>query len=243
MSGMIIIVTGTISPGKNVGQLTLRDSNERLKQYTTALLKTIEARPDADIVFCDNSGFGTDCFDDVLKYANEKKMKLEVLSFAGDKEAVVAHGKGYGEGEIVKYVLENSKLAQGKQYMIKLTGRLVTDNIADIVKHIKRKCIYFNIPNIHRRDIYDTRIYAMPINIYNDYFYDEYRKVNDNVGYFLEGVYTDVISNNKLHVNNFPRYPRIVGKSGSGGISYTYTEWKCKIRDFLSIFNIYGKVK
>ena len=46
MSGMIIIVTGTISPGKNVGQLTLRDSNERLKQYTTALLKTPPTRFD-----------------------------------------------------------------------------------------------------------------------------------------------------------------------------------------------------
>ena len=42
---------------------------------------------------------------------------------------------------------------------------------------------------------------------------------------------------------NFEIYPGetygLVGESGSGGLSYEYTEWKCKIRDVLSQINFY----
>jgi hypothetical protein len=83
----------------------------------------------------------------------------------------------------------------------------------------------------------------MPVKTFNSFFIDEYKKVDDDGGYILESVYTDVVRNNHLKIRNFPRYPRIVGQSGSGGIAYEYTEWKCKIRDILSVTNLYGYVE
>jgi hypothetical protein len=240
---MIIVVTGTIAPGRDAKYLTIRDSQERLDQYLSALQKLIHARPDAKIVFCENSGFGTEAFDELKELSDKNDMRFEALSFQGDSAAVASHGKGFGEGEIVRYVLDNSELAKGEDYMIKITGRLVVDNIANIVRKVKRNQIYFNIPNIHRRDIFDTRLYAMPIEAFRKYFIDEYQNVNDDGGYYLELVYKDVIHRNGLSTRNFPCYPRIVGRSGSGGITYEYTEWKSKIRDFLSLFNIYGRAK
>ena len=239
---MLIIITGTIKPNK-IKDLTLRDTDERLAQYRKALLYLIKLRPDADIVFCDNSNYGTEAFADITQKAKKSNINLEVLSFQGSSEAIAEHGKGYGEGEIVRYVLENSSLAQDNDYMIKITGRLAVHNISTIVKRVDTDRIYFNVPNIHRRDIYDTRLYGMPIQLFRGYFIDEYLNVYDDKGYFLEHAYRDAILNNHLKVRNFPSYPRITGSSGSGGTSYDYTEWKSRIRDFLSVFNVYGRVK
>lgn len=240
---MIIVVTGTIAPGKDVGQLVLRNHRDRLDQYISGLEKIIEAKPEAKIVFCENSGYGTEAFDELLELAKVNNIDLEIMSFEGDSEAVASFGKGYGEGEIMKHVFENSSLAGNDDYFIKITGRLMVDNIADIVKNVDKEKIYFNNPNIHRKDIYDTRLYAMPISIFKRFFLEEYKKVDDENGYYLECVYRDVILKNKLPSHNFPRYPRIVGQSGSGGIKYEYTEWKSKIRDVLSFFNVYGKIR
>ena len=240
---MIIIVTGTIAPGQDVKQLVIRNSIDRLGQYLSELEKLINKKPDAGIVFCENSGFGTDAFAETVELAKRNGIDMEVLSFQGNSEAVASKGKGFGEGEIVKYVLENSKLVHNENYMIKITGRLAVENISDIVSKIKKDCVYFNIPNIHRRDFYHTRLYAMPISVFKKFFIDEYRNVNDDAGYYLEYAYTDVIKRNKLAVRNFPRYPRIVGKSGSGGIVYEYTEWKSIIKDVLSLFNVYAQLK
>ena len=235
---MVIIITGTIVPEKHIGQLALRDHKSRLEQYILALKKLIEAKPDAKMIFCDNSGFGTDAFANLHRLAQGNGVQLEVLSFKGDNESVVRHGKGYGEGEIVEHVLSSSELAQGESFMIKITGRLVVDNIADIVKRVKTDRIYFNIPNYHKRDMYDTRIYGMPIDIFKQYFLNAYKRVDDKAGYFLEYAYTDVALSHNLNIRNFPSYPRIMGISGSGGIQYTYTEWKSVIRDFISVFNV-----
>ena len=240
---MIIIITGTISPNDNIRDLNLRNVEERLGQYKNALEKTIDLLPGGKIVFCDNSGYDMSQLQYLYEAANKNNVCLELVSFQGDTKNVALHGKGYGEGEIVKYVLANSKLATNENYMVKITGRLVVDNIAEIVGRIKTDMAYFNIPNIHRRDIYDTRLYAMPISVFKQYFLEKYKEVEDDKGYILECVYRDIILSNRLPSRNFPLYPRIVGQSGSGGIKYEYTEWKSKIRDLLSFFNVYGKVE
>ena len=47
----------------------------------------------------------------------------------------------------------------------------------------------------------------MPVQIFKDYFLEEYRKVDDDGGYFLECAYTDVILNDKLPSRNFHAIP------------------------------------
>ena len=240
---MVIIVTGTIAPDAKVGQLQIRSSEERLSQYKKALYELISSGAHARVVFCDNSSFGTDGFTELTELAKDRGVEFEVLSFCGDADAVIKHGKGYGEGEILDYALDNSKLAEGESFFIKVTGRLVVDNIADIVDHLVTDRIYFNIPNIHRRDMYDTRLYAMPVGVYRDVFSKSAKRVDDSAGYYLEHAFTDAAFDGGMKVYNFPRYPRIRGVSGSGGIRYEYTEWKSRIRDFLSIFNFYSKIR
>lgn len=239
---MVIVVTGTIAPKKQA-HLTIANTEDRLLQYRNTLEQLIMCTKDVNIVFCENSEYGVTAFEYLIPIAKRQGNQLELLSFLGDTLTVIEKGKGYGEGEIMQHVLANSRLLQQDSYLIKLTGRLYVDNIANIIQCINQNKIYFNIPNIHRMDMYDTRLYAMPIEIYKTFFQEAYKKVNDSQGYFLEYVYTDVVLEENLKVRNFPRYPRIIGISGSNGLIYSYSEWKSRIRDVLSMWNIYGRVK
>ena len=92
------------------------------------------------------------------------------------------------------------------------------------------------------REIFGTDLYDRMAAALKGKASGAYRQVMDEGGMILEVVYTQVLRNCGIKVSNFPRYPRIVGMSGSGGLIYGYTEWKCKIKDLLSQFNFY-KVK
>ena len=240
---MLIIMTATITPANNIKFLSLRNSEERLKQYKESLISLIKSKPNCNIVFCDNSNIQLSMLEDIMQLAEKENVSLELLSFKGDAEGTEKYGKGYGEGEIIKYVLENSKLARNETYMVKITGRLIVHNIFDLTNRLKKNLIYFNVPNYQNRSIYDTRVYAMPICIFKEYFIEGYKNVDDENGYYLENAYTDIILKERLKINNFPKCIRLVGESGSGGAVYTYKEWKARVRDFLCLFNIYGHVK
>lgn len=236
---MLAIVTGTVKPDREVGKLIIRDEEERLKQYIDSLTFLIESKAFTKIVFCENSNYGTVFFDKPKLLAKKMDIQLEVISFQGDFEQTKLYGKGFGEGEILDYTLKNSKLVKEEKFFVKITGRIKVNNIKEIVARLKVNRIYFNIPNYTQRDIYDTRIYAMPIRQFQKNFIDQYFRVKDNEGIFLEHVYTNIIKENRIKVNNFPKYPRITGVSGSTGLQYAYTEWKCKIKDVLSVLGIY----
>ena len=236
---MLGIITGTIKPAAQMGQLVIRDEKERLRQYKEGLKSLLDSGAFSKLIFCENSNYGTEKFIGLTEVAKEKGIDLELLSFQGDTENICIHGKGYGEGEIMKYVFSNSSLIQRETYFVKITGRLIVDNGKELVKRLSEGKTYFNIPNRTIKNFYDTRIYAMPIQQFEEFFLHAYYQVVDERGIFLEMVYTKILQDNGIKVYNFPRYPRIKGVSGSGGIVYDYTEWKCRIRDVLSLANIY----
>lgn len=236
---MLGIITGTVKPSAQMGQLAVRNEEERLAQYKEGLKSLLDARVFSKLIFCENSNYGADELSVLDGIARDNGTELELLSFQGDTESICMHGKGYGEGEIMEYVLSNSRLIKGETYFVKITGRLKVDNGRELVNKLLESRTYFNIPNRTIKNFYDTRIYGMPIQQFKDFFLRSYRQVMDDQGIFLETVYTKILQNNGIKVYNFPRYPRIRGVSGSGGIAYDYTEWKCKIRDVLSLMNVY----
>ncbi|MGN0347434.1 MAG: hypothetical protein ACI4DU_09120 [Lachnospiraceae bacterium] len=247
---MVLIITGTIEPVKQ-DKLVVQDSKVRLEQYLACIRYYIEQDGIQKIVFCDNSNYEDAELllikDNLQLHAQKNRKELEWLSFQGDSSAVQTYGKGYGEGEIMEYVMAHSELMKSEDYFVKVTGRLVVDNLGQIVRVLdkrnkKKQLCYINIPNRTRRDIYDTRIYAMSKELFQTYFQKAYKKVNDGQGHFLEHVYKDVIQTNKIASRNFPLYPRIRGISGSSGGEYVYTEWKCKIKDLQSKCNYFGIV-
>ncbi len=239
---MLAIITGTIRPARQMRQLALRDEKCRLGQYEESLRFFVESGAFSKIVLCENSGYGTEKLSHLAGEAASRGVELELLSFQGDEGQSCIHGKGYGEGEIMAYVFAKSALVSGEPYFIKITGRLKVDRIRDMVGRVRQNKTYFNIPNRTIRSFYDTRIYGMSVSQFKQFFLNAYDQVMDDEGIILEAVYTKILLENQIGVSNFPIYPRIVGISGSGGLVYGYTEWKCRIRDMFSRFNLY-KVK
>lgn len=266
---MVLIITGTIEPLKQ-DKLVVQDSKVRLEQYLACIRYYIEQDEIQKIVFCDNSNYVNEELslikDNLQTHAQMNRKELEWLTFQGDFAAVQTFGKGFGEGEIMEYVMAHSELMKSEDYFVKVTGRLVVDNLGKIAKVLdkrnkknsniknvvkttnstsrnKQSLCYINIPNRTRRDIYDTRIYAMSKDLFQNYFQKAYIKVNDSQGYFLEHAYKDVILTNDIASRNFPLYPRIRGISGSSGGEYVYTEWKCMIKDLQSKCNYFGRIR
>lgn len=240
---MLGIITGTIKPTKGIGQTVIVNIEERMQAYEQCIRFYIESQAFDKLVFCDNSNTKLKSEDNLQKLAEKCHVELELLYFLGDQEGVLAHGKGYGEGQILEYVMSNSRLLNEDDYFIKITGRLQINNIASICSKINTKKLYFNIPNHTNRSMYDTRMYGMGKCLFLTHFLNAYHAVMDEQGYYLEHVYTDVIKSNKLRVSNFPIYPRIMGISGSTGQVYGYAEWKAKIKDLLSKLQFYSKVR
>lgn len=236
---MLAIITGTIRPTNLVTQLKIRNEEERLFQYLESLKFFIESKAFTKIIFCENSNYGAGGLAALEEMARDNGVKLEILSFQGDIQQVERQGKGYGEGEILDYVFDHSDLVEREPFFIKITGRMKVMNIQKLVSVMKPEKSYFNIPNSTLRTLYDTRIYGMPTEQFKRCFREVYHKVWDNQGIYLEHIYTQTLKENGIKVTNFPRYPRIVGISGSTGGSYTYVEWKCKIKDIFSRLNGY----
>ena len=131
----------------------VRDEKERLEQYLQGLRPLIESEAFSKIIFAENSNYGGDIFEGLQQRAEEHQTQLEYLSFQGDAEQAGIHGKGYGEGEIMRYVFQHSELLKNEPYFVKMTGRLQIDNIAKLTSSLKKTRTYFNIPNPTRRDI------------------------------------------------------------------------------------------
>lgn len=239
---MVLIITGSIAPAVDDSQLVVKDQVQRLQQYMDSITFLLQSKAFHKVVFGESSHYPKESLEQLFKIAEENDVQFEYLTFSGNAGKVRLQGKGYGEGEIMDYVFTHSELIKGEADFMKITGRLKVDNILDIVKRCKPGHLYFNIPNRTIREWYDTRVYAMPAELFTQSFQKEYVHVDDEKGKYLEVVYTEQIKNKQLKVKNFPRYPRIVGKSGSTGAQYVYTEWKCKIKDIFSIFQCY-KVK
>lgn len=238
-----LIITGCISPVKQ-NYLVLTNVNERLKQYIKSIRYYIEETDFQKIIFCDNSNYNYDHKDDIYNIARSKGKKFEWLSFSGNTQKIVSFGKGYGEGEIIKYVLKNSTLIKSSSYFAKVTGRLIITNINSILKNINLKSydILMNA-DIYRKHGIDTRFYIINKYVYLHKYVNIFTKVNDNAipPLALEDIFFLETKLNKKWSNIFP-FPRFVGISGGNGRNYTNeSKNKLKFLDFLCKRNFLKK--
>ncbi len=235
---MVILLTATVYPDNRMGQLQLKSSEIRLMQYQQALLFYLQKTNANKIVLCDNSGVSLDKFEEQKVIAQQAGKELELLSFVGDKEVAVQRGKGYGEGEIIKFAMKNSALINKDKDIVKITGRLIVRNIDTLMKGYRGKPT-FNIAEHTEANRVDTRIFMVSKDVFEEHFIDRYEEVHDDKGVFLEQVYYECITRSELKVERFARYPRIRGYSGSTGAEYTFKEWKCKIKDILEVLGYF----
>jgi hypothetical protein len=217
-----LLLTSCVYPSAPFVELA--DPTERIELTLESIRQWIKIARNLNIVICDGSGY------DFTQSVAERfpGAKIECINFKNDAEAVLKFGKGYGEGEIVEYALENSEYLRRSDYFLKCTSKLWVKNLPEILKHWngifqcqfgleKPKTIKSAKPSS-----VDTRFYIVKKRYYIDYFLHAYKNVNDHGGYYLEHTFRDVILDNRLRASSilFPIPPLIEGVAGTTGETY-----------------------
>jgi hypothetical protein len=231
-----LVLTSTVQP--SAPKTALLDPVQRKAQYMDALAFYIRNSLFTRIVICDNSGYPYPESVALHELAGFHDKKLELLSFSGNSASTAAYGKGWGEGEIMEYVLSHSKLIKEVKGFLKITGRLKIVNIVRLCMKIDPEQNYFNPISLLRprflvpraaRPCLDVRAYYVTNMFFREVLLDAYKKVRDNDIYFLEHAYHDAIAVSSSTgsppstpasspvVKCFPVAPEITGISGSNG--------------------------
>lgn len=231
-----LIITSTVYVNSDL--TVLIDVKERVKQYLLSILFYLDSRNIDQIIICDNSNFDYSKFD--IFFTSITSKKLEYLSFEGDKAKISTLGKGYGEGEIMEYVMKNSQLINfAHTSFLKVTGRLKVLNIDDILASSSSDSDSFHIagsnPFANTMAI-DTRFYQCTSETYRTILINEYRKVDDKNGSFLEHCYYNKFKSSNIKAKAFPILPKISGLSGSTGINYDDSKIKWFVKKVLFFF-------
>ena len=235
----VLLITSTIKPNEKVFSLALKDKADREKQYFAALLFYIEKTKLKNIIYCDNSNTILSNLSYLQKLAMKNKKQFEYLSFRGNTSEIVHHGKGYGEGEIIKYILNNSKLIKNMDYLIKVTGRLYITNINTLLRLCFDRYNYFDMTKTRRCE---TRFYMIQKSVYEKKFVDCYLNVDDKKDVWLEHIFKNIILKQRVAYKMFPVLPKVKGISGSTGKRYHDSKIKYYAKIILSKLKLY-KIK
>lgn len=229
----VLLITGCINPVPQK-YLVLKEIRPRLEQYIQSIKFYILKSNFKSIIFCENSDYNYGNVNELINLAKNAGKKFEWISFKGNFEKTALQGKGFGEGEIVEYALENSKLLQKCEYFTKITGRLIVTNINKVLDltNFDKFNIFMN-RDIYRRKGVDTRLYIIKKEIYIKYFLKAYENVNDNAIHplALEDIFYVNVLQHKAEWINLAVYPRFIGISGGNGKNYA-AESKIKINIF-----------
>lgn len=214
----LLILTSCINPPKQ-DFLMLTDQTERYTQMIDSIKYYITAGVFKNIVVCDGSNYNLEN-EEIRNNADINNINLEILYFNQDFSSVRKFGKGYGEGEIMRYIIENSQLYRKATNFIKITGRLKIININKIYHRLNPQNNYFNFFPATKIGCVDTRFYMIQKVIYESVLINSYKKVNDRLRNSYEYCFTDDLHNNNIRFYCFPEVPEFIGYSGTTNTRY-----------------------
>lgn len=220
------------------------DLGVKLKDEATRLHHTIESiahwtkiSPHSPIVFCDGSNY------DLRPIVNKEfpKSTIECLKFENDQQLVRLHGRGYGEGEIVRYALEHSQLIREADCFAKCTSKLWVKNFVecmhwwngDLLCHGIFQSVFSPIQATNFKHI-DTRFYIVNKSFYRQFFLFAHHNINTSIGYGLEECFHKIFQTEGITRALFSVPPVIEGVGG-GTASYYRNSIKRVLKERLQI--------
>ncbi len=222
-----VLLTATIAPPP-LPRLVALDPNQRWAQYRLALEYWMDQTRATRLVFCENSGYGVN-YTPLIMRASSLSKQLEVISFNGNHEAHLK-GRGYGEGEIIRYALHNSRLIASASGFFKVTGRLVVQNF-DLLEYLTRsRPVVMSERSAWRKGWVDTRFYKMDKAFYLRHLQDVHLNA-DRPDWILGKAYAAAVGT--LGLPPFPVAMRIHGVSGNG-VPYDEAFWRYMAKSVLA---------
>ena len=234
---MLLVLTCSVNVSSSFTKLVNKE--ERIRQYVDSFLYYINHSHFTDIVICENSLFDFSSYN-LTELAKKNNKRIELLAFKGSTDLIREKGKGFGEGEIMKHVFENSFLLKEHSGFFKITGRVFIKNINTLIKKTIVKRNYFQQSRkriLYKIPAFDTKIYYSTKELFKLYLIDAYKFVDDNKGDYLEYCYFNALKKNKLAIIPFKNYPRYSGVSGSSNSPYDVSAYKYVLYFVVNLFD------
>lgn len=180
----------------------------------------VNISPELKIVICDGSGFD---FSETASSAFPG-VNIECLNFINSTKEVQAKGKGYGEGEIIAYALDNSKYLKQSDRFMKSTGKLWVSNVHKLLKNRHELFLidaYFKRHfNNYEIQYLDTRFFISNIDFYKQFLIDAYKESCFEPGCNIEHIFLKRLLGIKARNFILQKNPAIYGFGGGNGSYY-----------------------
>lgn len=203
--------------------VALSDTQTRKSLTIKSIYEWLRVDPSLAIVICDGSNY--DFTPEITLLFPQAK--IECLHFENAQSEVEKYGRGFGEGEIIRFALERSKFIQAAQCFAKCTAKLWVENFEDCKKQWNGywvcKGVFDNALSLNKSPIFsyiDTRFYFVSVGFYKNHLLDAHLSINKNSGFGLEQSFKRVFLHQKMRLAMFRCYPCIEGVGGGTGKSY-----------------------
>ncbi len=215
MFDIVVFITATIHCG-NTPEVKRSNPEVRRLDYLRCLKSWLNRDIKADIVFCENSGASLSEFH-VAAQAAGMSDSVRFVSFSGNSGAE-QFGKGYGEIDMLKHAFDTLPNLSRYRYIVKVSGRYVYRNPAEIVTSISDSTAEL-LCDIHHYLTYgDTRTVAFKPEIALRHLLPYQDELNENQGVVIEHLMARCIHRTLLSGGKWaplPCTPVCDGMSGS----------------------------
>ena len=215
----ILLTSSVIAMDQTV---LLKDQDLRIFHTLESLKRWSEIAPHSKFVLCDGSGFN---FSNLVreKFPN---LSVECLFFLNDKDLIKVRGKGFGEGEIIRYALDHSSYLRESEWFAKCTAKLWVNNFQDCIQEWNGrflcKAYFSNVFSIKKVNLeyIDTRFYLVKKSFYETYFSAAHQSLKIDSGLGIEENFLDVVNYQGLQKILFRNSPVVSGVGGGSGKFY-----------------------
>jgi hypothetical protein len=237
ISPPILLTSSVIAMDSTV---LLKDGDARIYHTIESLKRWGEIVPNGNFVLCDGSGF------DFTNLVKEKfpNLDIECLSFLNDSEQVKLRGKGFGEGEIIRYALIHSSSLGRSSWFAKCTAKLWVDNFQECIKEWNGrflcKAYFSNVFSFKKTTLeyIDTRFYMADKFFYATHFSDAHLNLLVDSGVGIEEKFLDVVDKQDFKKILFRTSPVVSGVGGGSG-KYYNTSIIRRIKEVLRLKLVY----
>jgi hypothetical protein len=219
----ILLTSSVVAHDKGV---RLLDPTERARLALESIQQWRAIAPHNPLVLCDGSGFDFQPIVATLPGGGP----VECLYFQNNVELIRQHGRGYGEGEIMRHAIEHSTLIQSAGSFAKCTSKLWVENFGACMQRwngqLLMKGVFDHVFSPRKATTLayiDTRFYAMAVQTYQQHFLHAHEVIRAQEGYGLEESFRDIFLDKQLEGCLMSPPPIICGVGGGTGAYYKNT--------------------
>lgn len=213
-----LVLHATVDPS-GVVFVKRDDPRERFEDYRRGLQQWV-MRDDFDkLIFVENSGYDLSGLREIADASPLSKDSVEFLSFDG-QDFPRELGKGYGETLNFQYVLDNSKILDEDDRLIRSNGRYYVENM-----HVFFEALQPPTEMLTELREYlsyaDVTVLGGTVEFFRKYICPYGFEVNDSKGYYMEHAYARAVHRalaDGLVWRPFPEPPSVVGYSGTENV-------------------------